>query len=206
MPLVAKDGGGGGFEQVSEGVHRAVCYSIYDLGTHRDDRYQKDVHKVLMIWELPDERVDVDRDGEKKNLPRVISKKYTLSLGEKAILRKDLETWRGRAFTAEELKGFDLQNVLGKGCQLQVIHKMSEGKGKKYANIMAIIPLPKGSPKLTPENPVRWFSFAENKPIPDGTPDWIKDEIHKSEEWLSMTGQPGMTAGDEPPLDDDIPF
>jgi hypothetical protein len=202
---MAKDGGGGGFEQVSEGVHRGVCYSIYDLGTHRDDKYQKDVHKVLLIWELPDERIEVERNGEKKDLPRVISKKYTLSLGEKATLRKDLQTWRGRAFTPEELKGFDLKNVLSKNCQLQVIHTTKE-KGKTYANVAAIIPMPKNSAKFSPENPVRFFSFADGSlEIPDGTPDWIKDEIKASEEWQTLSGfDPGQQPESNP--DDDIPF
>lgn len=203
MGLTAKEGGGSGFVLVSEGVHRAVCYSIYDLGTHRDDKYQKDVHKALLIWELPDERIDIEKDGKMQNLPRVISKKYTLSLGEKAILRKDLQTWRGRAFTAEELKGFDLKNVLGKLCQLQVIHN-SKGE-KTYANIGAIIPMPKGAAVFKPENPVHFYSMQDSGvDIPEGTPNWVVEEIHESEEWGQMTGQ---ATEEQPPYDEsDVPF
>jgi len=38
----------------------------------------------------------------------MISKRYTMSLGEQSTLRKDLESWRGKKFTPEELQGFDL--------------------------------------------------------------------------------------------------
>ena len=58
--------------------------------------------------------------GEMK--PRAISETYTNSLGEKANLRKMLENWRGRAFTQEEMDGFDLRNVLGKACMISVVH------------------------------------------------------------------------------------
>ncbi|MCL1855872.1 MAG: hypothetical protein FWF86_09075, partial [Clostridia bacterium] len=60
-------------------------------------------------------------------------------------LRKMLQSWRGAAFTAEELQGFDLKKLLGAGCQLQLIHKTNErGVFAVVENIMA---LPKGTPK-----------------------------------------------------------
>ncbi|MHA1379626.1 MAG: hypothetical protein ACTSRG_14730 [Candidatus Helarchaeota archaeon] len=45
-----------------------------------------------------------------------------MSLHAKATMRKFLESWRGKKFTKEELEGFDLQKILGKPCQLQIIH------------------------------------------------------------------------------------
>ena len=44
-------------------------------------------------------------------IARTISATYTLSLGERSNLRKMLESWRSRAFTPEELQGFDLEKV-----------------------------------------------------------------------------------------------
>lgn len=202
MGLIAKESGGGNFSPVPEGVHMAVCFSIYDLGTHFNEKFGKSAHSVLFVWELPDERINIERDGETQNLPRAISKKYTFSLNEKANLRKDLQTWRGRAFNAEELKGFDLQKVLGKSCQLQVIHNVNGEK--TYANIAAIMPLPKGTKALSPENPIRFYSIYDHEDrIPDGTPEWISDIIKDSEEWAALTVPP--TNDDKPPTDD-IPF
>ena len=206
MGLIAKESGGSGFAPVNEGLHQAVAYSLYDLGTHFNEKFNKHAHQILIIWEIPGERIDIDKDGEKLNLPRAISKKYTLSLGEKANLRKDLQTWRGRAFTAEELKGFDMKNILGKSCQIQIIHNKKDEK--IYANITAIMPTPKGSIPLTPENPVRFYSIIDHgQNIPEGTPDWITDIIKESDEWVNFkpTGP-----GDEPLQnfypEDDIPF
>jgi hypothetical protein len=202
MGLIVKENGGGGFAPVPEGVHRAICYSVYDMGTHFNEKFGKSAHSVLFVWEIPDERIDIERDGETQNLPRAISKKYTLSLNEKANLRKDLQTWRGKSFTAEELAGFDLQKVLGKSCQLQVIHNTTGEK--TYANIAAILPLPKGSAPLVPENPTRFYSINDNgDKIPEGTPDWITDIIKDSDEWTSIARPAGDS--DRPP-DDDIPF
>lgn len=206
MGLMAKEGGGKQFDPVSEGVHAAVCYSIFDLGTQHDEKFDKDQHKVLLIWELPGERIEIEKDGATQDLPRVISRKYTLSLGDKANLRKDLETWRGRSFTKEEKEGFDLKNVLAKSCQLQVIHKTVEGK--TYANISAIIPMPKGSKPLVPENPVRFYSIADDRDqIPEGTPKWIVDQIKESDEWKYLVSGGDRTEEPPPPLvDDEIPF
>lgn len=205
--LIAKESGGG-FDPVSQGLHQAVCYAIYELGTHYDERFKKSTRKCLLIWELPDERIDIEKNGEQVNLPRVVSKRYTVSLGEKAILRKDLQTWRGRTFTPEELKGFDLRNVLGKSCQIQIIHNSTDGK--VYANVSAILPLPKGVKPLNPENPVVFYAINDSRTsLPEETPDWIRTIIVSSEEWKALMpspddGDPGNT-GDLVP-DDDIPF
>jgi hypothetical protein len=45
--------------------------------------------------------------------PFLVSKRYTLILNEKGNLRPMLEAWRGRKFAPQELKGFDLERLLG---------------------------------------------------------------------------------------------
>lgn len=207
MGLIAKESGGSGFAPVNEGLHQAVAYSLYDLGTHLIEKFGKHAHQILIIWELPEERIDIEKDGKMQNLPRVVSKKYTLSLGEKANLRKDLQTWRGKAFTPDELKGFDVRNILGKSCQIQVIH--AKANEKTYANISAIMPPAKGSAPLTPENPVRYYSIIDHgQTIPEGTPEWITDIIKESDEWAafhSTVSDDGPPISDAP-IDDDVPF
>jgi len=194
MGLIATEGGGSNFEPVSEGLHQAVCYSVYDLGTHYNEKFSKSSHQILIMWELPGERIDIEKNGEKLNLPRAISKKYTLSLGEKANLRKDLQTWRGRAFSAVELKGFDLHKLLGVGCQIQIIHNKKDDK--TYANITAIMPMPKGSQPLKAENPLRFYSISDHgQNIPEGTPEWVTEIIKDSDEWPTLKP---ATAGESP--------
>lgn len=177
MSLTATDEGGMSFDPISEGIHQGICVSIFDLGVQFNERFNTRKHEVLIQWELPLERIQVENKdtGIIEDRPRATSKRYTLSLHEKANLRKDMETWRGRAFTAEELKGFDILTMLGVNCQIQIIHNTKDRK--TYANVSSILPLAQGITKKEPENPLRSFSFEDNTEIPEGTPDWIKEII-----------------------------
>ncbi len=211
MGLTAKKPEGGNFEPVSQGLHQAVCYALYDLGTQFQEKFGKLIHKVLIGWEIPEERIEIEKDGVKKNLPRAISKEYTLSLHEKSILRKELESFRGKPFSEAELEGFDLTKIIGANCMLQILHKTKDGK--TYANVANVVQLPKGMTKKVRENPAQYFSFEEHQDnIPDNTPDWIKDKIKASEEWAHITNgetpvdDRSVTDGDPRPVEDDIPF
>jgi hypothetical protein len=113
------------YEVVPAGQHLAVCYRLVDAGT-REEQYKdnppKKRHVLFVYWELPEVKMG---DGR----PFTISKKYTLTLNENGTLFKDLKTWRGKSFTQEELKGFDLLNVLGVSALLEVEHS-DEGKAR----------------------------------------------------------------------------
>jgi hypothetical protein len=220
MGLTAKDPGGTGYTPPDEGVFQAVCYGLYDCGLQYSEKWDKTAHRVLLSWEIPELRMEIERDGKTLNLPRAISREYTLSLHKKAQLRKDLEAWRGRIFTAEELAGFDLQKILGSNCMIQVLHTKKDDR--TYANITAIMPLMKQLKPLKPENPVKFFSFEDKEPkIPDDTPEWIINKIQAAKEWTGEDGgngeAPGApewlkqpSAGDsamaQPMAEDDIPF
>jgi len=176
---------------IDEGVYLATAYQIVDLGTHTDPKFGKRANKVSITWELADCRMDVERDGQTLNLPRVISRKYTLSLHEKATLRKDLEAWRGRKFTPEELKAFDLRKLVGATCQLQIVHENRRDGGGIYASIAAIMAVPKGTPRAgKTENQPVVFTLDEvdatHPEIPNEIPEWLREIIKASEEWKDM--------------------
>lgn len=206
MGLTAKDKGGDDFEPIPEGMQHGICYGLYDLGTQRTE-FQgtpKKIHQVLLVWELPEIRIDLERDGgETENLPRSISKRYTLSLHKKANLRKELESWRGKTFTELELEGFNLQKLLGVNCTLQIMHNKKEDR--TYSNISNVLPL-LSHPQKQPENPIRFFSFEDHTNIPEGTPDWISDIIKNAEEWGAGTALNEDIPYSDTPPDDDIPF
>jgi len=195
---MAKDKGGGDFTPIPEDLHLAVCYGIWDLGTQFSEKWSKTIHKVVIVWELPNCRGQFERDGKMIDLPRAISKTYTVSLHKKADLRKDLESWRGKRFSEEELKGFDLKKLLGAPCQIQVIHNKVDDK--TYSNIAALTKAPTGT-KVKPENPLTFFSFEEQTDIPLNTPQWISDLIKASEEWGGEQHEPEH----EMPTDE-VPF
>lgn len=185
MPIAKQGSEGKAFDPVPAGVHQAVCYSVIDLGTQqpRNPQYHP-ARKVQIGWEVPGEMMQTD-DGPK---PRVISKEYGLSLGKKATLRAELQSWRGRPFTEEELKGFELSKLLGVNCQINVIHKPSEDGTKTYARVMGVMPLGRGMPVLKPINPVVHWDLPNSGPIvlPSDMHEWIKEKIMKSEEWIAQ--------------------
>ena len=110
MGLMAKDSGGGDYTPPPQGTHPAVCCAVIDLGTQHSELYDKWQQKVLLGWELD---ADPPRDD---GAPHTAWRRFTLSLHQKAGLRAVLEAWRGKNFTGEELAGFDLATVAGKGC------------------------------------------------------------------------------------------
>ena len=102
---------------------------LVDLGMVDDGFGVK--HKVEIWWQLEERNPETGTRF-------TVRKRYTNSLHEKAALRKDLEMWRGRKFTQEELRGFDLEKLLGVPCQLQTVHKTTDD-GKTFCNVGAVI-------------------------------------------------------------------
>src|SRR5689334_6354597 len=137
MAIMASAKGGQDFAPAPAGTHAAVCCDVIDLGMLEVTfgGKTKSQHKVNIVWQIEELR----DDGKPFN----VRKRYTLSLHEKASLRKDLESWRGKAFTAEELAGFDLEALIGVGCMLNIIHKEREDGGTPWANVTAIMKLVK---------------------------------------------------------------
>ena len=163
---------------LEEGTYPAVCYMLADVGDHLNEfqgqgKWQR---QIVIGWELPTETVEID--GEKK--PRVFSCTYTASLHEKSKLRKDLVSWRGRQFTDEELKGFDMTSILNAPCLLNIVHTVSKKSGKTRATLSGIMRLPKGMPK--PERTLDFVVYDMDgiDPIPASMPRWIAEMARES--------------------------
>ena len=115
MAILASDSGGSEYEQTPQGEHSAICYKIVDAGTQLTD-FKGEIskkHKLYIFWELPECLLE---DGR----PMSEFKEYTLSLGERSNLRRDLQMWRNRPFSEKELAGFDLTAILGVSCKISV--------------------------------------------------------------------------------------
>lgn len=164
---------GGNFTPAPADVHNAVCIGVYDLGTQQTNFGSK--RQLLILWEL-----DSQKDSGHNY---VVSRKYGMSLHQKAEFRKLLESWAGRKVTPEEEQnGFDASTLAGKPCAVQIIH--NESNGNTYANVGAVTKLMKGMTALKPENPIVSYSFDDHgKNIPDGTPEWVAKQIKLSAEW-----------------------
>jgi hypothetical protein len=189
MPLTIPEESSGSYEKCPEGNHVAVCCGIVDLGTQYSEKYEKSQRKIMIEWEVSGETRE---DGT----PYYIDQFYTFSMNEKSALRKDLESWRGVKFTKEDFGRFELSNVIGVGCMLNVVH--AEAGDKVYANIASIARLPKGvtAPPLLAKR--RCLSLEPGEFDPDemeGLRDRITEKIKESPEYKSlMTGHAGTTS------------
>ncbi len=213
----ATSSGGSDFAPVPSGTTLGICYGVIDIGTPPPHGNFPSRRKVLLMFELPQVRADFSVNGETKNLARVISVDYTLSTDKKANLRKQLAAWRGRDFTEEEAKVFEVGNVAGAMALLSIVHKQSADKTKTYANIASIMKPMAGTPKMKAENPHVIFDIPESGPIviPETIPEWIANRIKASDEYVERANphavrknQP-QTGGEAFPGnegDSDVPF
>lgn len=204
MPIIAENKGGN-FTLIPANNHIARCYGMVEIGTVKEEQglyAGKESHKVRISFETPLECHDFGKGLQ----PFAIHKEFTLSMHEKATLRKFLESWRGKAFTDDEAKSFDITKLLGKPCMLNVIHKKS-GSGNDYADISSIGTLPKGFVCPDQVNETVLLSFDNwNQNVFDAMPDFVKEKIKKSKEYAAMT-QPGHTETTQEPIStDDLPF
>lgn len=198
MGFTASDSGGGNFKRVPQGVFIGRCYSLIDLGTqHTSGQYgDKFQHKIRIGWELfgeddAGEPLTIDVDG--KMMPLAISKSYTVSLHEKAGLRKDLAAWRGKDFTDDEAKAFDVSKLIGAYCMVNVT--ISETNGKTYSNVGGLTPLPGALKNAKPAPVHAHVIFDLDKPdmkVFSTFHEKLQDAIKKSPEWAQITGRPAQ--------------
>jgi hypothetical protein len=179
MAIMAKDSGGGNFPIPEAGLHNAVCAKMFDLGIQ--EGYEgKPRHEVVIFWEL-EEKIT---EGEYQGKPFLIYQSYTLSLNEKANLRKDLESWRGKTFTEEEAKGFDIEKLLNIPCTLNIVHKTTSNGTR--ARISGVMPKQKSAEALIPTLEKDWM------------PKWVEEKLG------GRATEKSAETSDE--FDDDIPF
>lgn len=162
MPIYASAGSGTSFTPTPAGTHQAVCVDVIDKGL-QPNKFKPGTtqQKIDIAWQIGETR----DDGK----PYMVFKRYTLSINEKANLRHDLESWRGRAFTREEEMRFDVESVIGANCLVSIQHNTNGDK--TYANVMSVMPLLKGMARLTPSaDYVRVCNRTEQPEAHDETP------------------------------------
>ena len=171
------------------GNHVARCVQMIHLGT-TEQEFQKEtkkLNKVRLVWELVDESYSFEKDGEQKEVNFLIGKDYTLSMHEKSSLRKDLQSWRGKPFTEEEAKAFDITKLLNIPCMLNIIHK-EIASGGAYANISGISTMPKKMVADNATTEIVEFNFDDKFYVLDTLPEWLQNKIKESDEYKEKVG------------------
>jgi len=203
--------GGGGFEIAAAGPHPAVLIGLFDIGTHHESYMgeSSDKRKLFMVWEL----VDSPMSGVKCNM--CIGQEFTMSMHEKANLRKLIEDWSGRKLADGEQ--FDFSTIIGKKCIVNVKHKTNKAGDKTFAEVGSVNqPMKNQEIEDSVQTPMMW-SVDEGTPPPDAI--WlpriygstIADKVRDSKEWMRQNsggGGTGAEPGFDTPTDDpeDAPF
>jgi len=176
------------FELPEAEVYPGALVSIFDLGIQESSFGEK--HQVHLVFEI-----DYDKADGKKFL---IGQTYTASLYEKAALRKVAEALLRRSMTNEEADDFDLFDLLGKSCLVDVVHNIGKGKheGKTFANVNSISKIMKGQQPYKPASEILKYDYAvDGKNIPVNTPKHITQWIQRSKTWLGTVDEEQV--GDE---------
>jgi len=210
MGFIAKDSGGGDYKRVPSGAFIGRCYSLIDLGTQRTEGQfgVKDQHKIQIGWELFGEDDDgqpltIEREGV--TMPMTIKKSYTVSLHEKAALRRDLASWRGKDFTDEEAKAFDVTKLIGAYCMVNVT--TSENNGKTYSNVGGLTKLPTALKDAKPAPVHKDIIFNLDEPdmeLFSSFHEKLQEAIKRAPEW-KHNGKASQTGG-LAEMSDDVPW
>lgn len=211
MAIIATSNGSTNFEPIATGNYPARCYSMIHIGTVEEVILgtTKTLNKVRITWELPSElKVFKEENGEQ---PHVISKEFTLSMHEKATLRNFLKNWRGKDFSEEEAKSFDIEKLIGAPCMLNITHKKSKDGTKTYAEIGSISTMPKGFPCPEQINPSFVWTYEDfDSEKFNLLPDFLKAKMVNSVEYKQAISGGQEIEVNEPIIEnqesDDLPF
>jgi len=145
--------GSGNFQPCPQYNGSAVCVDVTPLKTVQTQFGPKD--KFRFVYETGQTKDD--------GTPWCVwSAPFTPSYHENSALRPFLRKWLGRELTAEELKTFDTEDMLGKTAHITVIHEHSDGE--VYANIALIQP----DKSAEPLKPSGKFVRMKDRPPKDG--------------------------------------
>lgn len=137
---VAKDSGSMFFPH-TEGQFGMLCVDVVNLGINVEvfpGQEPREVPKVALVFASGERQED-------KSLT-LVTTEMTLSANENANLRKFLQSWRGKAYTAEQAEaGLPISKLYGQAGLVSIEH-VTTRKVRKFAKIASISPLPKAMP------------------------------------------------------------
>jgi hypothetical protein len=205
----------GGFEAPEAGTDTGILIRIIDIGTHTSTYQGQESarRKVVFVFELPNQK------GQERT-PLTVSKFYTFSMHEKANLRRDLETWRGKPYTSAELEVFDPARLLGQPCLL-TLKERTTADGKLRIDVAQITSLAKEMSRPgAPVNETYVYDLDDHNPeVFEKISDGLKRLITASAEWPEVQARQARKAAsgtsygpnetypvDIPGSEEDIPF
>lgn len=133
----AKDSGGS-FEAHPEGQYAAVCADVVNFGIRVEDfpgSEPREVAKAALVF--------VSGQRQENGELTIVTVEMTLSMHEKANMRRFLESWRGKSYSAQQAEaGVPLHKLQGQAA-LMSIEQITTKRGRLFAKVSSISPLPK---------------------------------------------------------------
>ena len=174
------------YEPVPQVTHCARIYQVIHIGTVSGFE-GKMQNKVRINFELPNETKEF-KEGEGQK-PYSIAREYTLSFHEKASLRGLIEACIG---SCEGEMEYNVENLIGKTCLLNIKHKVSTKDGQTYAQVDTASPLPKGMicPSLVNQTLIFSHSNFDHLVFKE-LPDFLHKKIENSLEYQKMMSDNG---------------
>lgn len=180
---------GASFTLANRGMHSATVVAVVDEGKHLNEKYNKVSNIVSIGFEITQKN---EETGEDENLV-IFSRRYTNSLHKNSALRKDLESWLGAPMSKDQVDQFNLRQILGKSCTINVVHTQSQDGTKTYANIANI--LPKSVDRQPSEEP---YVYTVHDPDTnfDRLPKYVQNRVMASQQ---LKGVDGLVSQPEQP-------
>ena len=165
MALLAKKKAKSTVPPLAADTYAAVCVGVVDLGEQHSEKFKNYQNKVMFLFEIIGETVDVE--GEAK--PRWLSKEYTLSLSEKSN-------------DDDSDNGYDVTQLLGRPAL--VVVTLKENDNGTFNDISVITAPPKMMQIPDAESEKLCFVIEEwNDEVFEKLPEWIQNKIKKSTEY-----------------------
>lgn len=179
------------FPRVDEGTYPARVCTVCDLGVQEQTDWKTGEvidpkPRVLITWELPTELIESEQsDGSIEEVPRLISKEYTLSNFERSNLMQLIKAIKPGLGTLTEL--------LDTPCMVNVGSTVNGN-----AKVTSVMPSPKGMPVPELTKPAAHFDFDN----PDEAlflemPRWVRVKIKGAENYSGFADEWGVEDSDE---------
>ena len=127
MPIFTKKADD--FEPIPQGTHNAVCCDVV-FKPNQETRFGiRD--KIQLRFQL----LDAHKTTGERHIAYFTA---TASSAKKSALWTMLESWIDPVPVAQR-HTYDLENLIGQGCQLIIVHTQAEGR--IYSNVKLILPL-----------------------------------------------------------------
>lgn len=193
-------------ELIPPGNYLGRVYSVIHIGVVDGEWQGKPTQndKIRIGFELPLE-TKVFKEGEEPK-PLVISREFNLTMGTKSTLRPIVEGIIGAKLTDPEAFSFDMNDLIGYSCMVNVIHESFQGN--EFAKIMNTAPVPKGMDVPEAVNETFVLDYNENwsQDKFDNLPNFIKEKMVSSKNYQNKFRDPDEEAFNGNEFDNHVPL